>query len=79
MEYKDCCAIITRHPRTRLKGALVTEYAERFRFSDLVWGTIEGASLVAYNPKGDALKVSRLTEAVPGPVTPAPDLGTRSR
>ena len=78
-EYKDCCAIITRHPRTRLKGALVTEYAERFRFSDLVWGTIEGASLVAYNPKGDALKVSRLTEAVPGPVTPAPDLGTRSR
>ena len=68
-EYKDCCAMITRHPRTRLKGALVSEYAERYGLGDLVRKTIEGASLVAYNPRGETLKVSSISESAPRAVT----------
>ncbi len=64
-EYKDCCAIITRHPRTRVKGAELTECVGRFGLRDLVWKTIEGATLVTYNPSGDALKAAPLSQSLP--------------
>jgi len=70
-EYKDCCAIITRHPRTRVKPAEVTEWVTRFGLGDLVWRSVDKASLVTYNPAGDSLRVSPLTEALPGTVVPA--------
>jgi len=65
-EYKDCCAIITRHPRTRVKGALVTEYVSRLGLQELVWTSVEKATLVTYNPVGNVLKVSPLAESVLG-------------
>lgn len=68
--YKDCCAMITRHPRTKLRGALVSEYVDRLGLQSLVWRTIEGASLVSYRPGADALRVVRLSESVPEPLTP---------
>ncbi len=72
-EYKDCCAIITRHPRTRLKGAVVSEYAGKFGFADLVWKSVDGATLVAYDPKGDALKAAPLSDSIPkAAATPPP-------
>lgn len=64
-EYKDCCAMITRHPRTRLKGALVSEYVRRYALQDLVSKTIDGASLLTYRQRGDAFKVTRFGEPVP--------------
>lgn len=64
-EYRDCCAIITRHPKTRVKGALLTEYVGRFGLRDLVWKTIERATLVTYNPSADVLKAAPLAESVP--------------
>ena len=66
-DYKDCCAIVTRHPRTRVKPELISEYVQRFNFSDLVWKTVEGASLVSYNPAGDLVKVSRLADSMAKP------------
>ncbi len=66
-EYKDCCAMITRHPRTRVKGSVISEYVERFRLQDLLWRSVEKASLVSYNPAGAALKVSKLSESLPQP------------
>ncbi len=66
-EYKDCCAMITRHPRTRVKGPVISEYVERFHLQDLLWRTIEKATLVSYNPAGGALKVSKLSESLPEP------------
>jgi len=65
-EYKDCCAIITRHPRTRVKGALVTEYVSRLGLQELVWTSVEKATLVTYNPVGNVLKASPLAESVLG-------------
>ena len=62
-EYKDCCAIITRHPRTRVKPDMISECVERFGLRDLVWKSMESASLVTYNPAGDVLKHSPLAES----------------
>lgn len=64
-EYKDCCAIVTRHPRTRVKPALVTEYVRRFQLDGLVWKTLEASTLVTYNPAGDLLKSVPLSVTVP--------------
>ncbi len=64
-EYKDCCAMITRHPRTRVKGVLLDEYVERLRLRDLVLETVQKATLVTFNPAGGALKSSPLVESVP--------------
>lgn len=64
-EYRDCCAIITRHPRTRVKGSLITEYVNRFRLEGLVWETIEAATLLTYNPARESTKAAPLAEAMP--------------
>jgi thiamine biosynthesis protein ThiI len=64
-EYKDCCAIITRHPRTRVKAELVSAYARRFEFHELLKRSLERATLVTYNPYGGALKSAPLGDASP--------------
>jgi tRNA uracil 4-sulfurtransferase len=64
-EYKDCCAIVTRHPRTRVKPDLITEYARRLGFRDLVSKSLDEATLVSYNPVGDVMKSAPLAESVP--------------
>lgn len=64
-EYKDCCAMITRHPRTRLKAELVSEYVHRFALQDLVWRSVDKATIVTYNPAGAVLKHFPLTESAP--------------
>ena len=64
-EYKDCCAMITRHPRTRVKPDLISEYVSRFALNDLVRKSMERATLVTYNPAGDVLRHSPLAESPP--------------
>ena len=64
-EYKDCCAMITRHPRTRVRGEEVAEYVRRFGLSSLVSKSIEKASLVTYAPTSERLKVGPLRDAMP--------------
>ena len=68
-EYKDCCAIITRHPRTRVKGSLIAEYVDRLRLQRLVLQTIDAATLVTYKPAGDSTRAAPLSEAMPGTST----------
>jgi thiamine biosynthesis protein ThiI len=65
-EYKDCCAIITRHPKTRVKGEVISEYVRRCGLQDLVSRTIEKATLVSYSSGRDALRVSSLSESLSG-------------
>jgi len=65
-EYKDCCAMITRHPRTRVKGNVLSDYIVTLGLQDLVWGSIGKATLVTYNPAMGALKVTPLADSVPG-------------
>ncbi len=83
-EYKDCCAIITRHPRTRVKSDLVDEYVTKLGLHDLVWKAIDGATLASYNPVGDVLRSSPLADSMPRPQAADPrqiyeqGAGTRS-
>ncbi|MDE1852960.1 MAG: tRNA 4-thiouridine(8) synthase ThiI [Thaumarchaeota archaeon] len=63
-EYKDCCAIVTRHPRTRVKPELIDEYVRQLGLRDLVWRTLDAATLVSYNPVGDVMRSSPLLETL---------------
>ncbi|MGD0146269.1 MAG: tRNA uracil 4-sulfurtransferase ThiI [Nitrososphaerales archaeon] len=63
-EYKDCCAIITRHPRTRAKADKIAEYAEGLGFGDLISRSLESASLVSYSPKNDEMKIAPLSDVI---------------
>jgi tRNA uracil 4-sulfurtransferase len=64
-EYKDCCAMITRHPRTRVKPDTLDDYVSRFELHKLVWGTLERATLASFNPYKAELKVAPLAESMP--------------
>jgi len=64
-EYKDCCAMITRHPRTRVRAEMISEYFRRFELQDLVWKSMEKATLVTYNPAANVVKHSPLAESLP--------------
>ena len=64
-EYKDCCAIVTRHPRTRVRSSAIADLVSSYGFRDLVERTVDEATLVTYNPAGEALKASPLRESMP--------------
>lgn len=63
-EYKDCCAIITRHPRTRVKPEAITGAVGDLELEKLVWKVLERATLVSYNPATNELKDSPLSESM---------------
>ncbi len=65
-EYKDCCAIVTKHPRTRAKAPQVEDYAARLGFAGLVLRSLRSASLSTYNPSSGLTKTSPLVDAIPG-------------
>ncbi len=66
-EYKDCCAIITRHPRTRTRNDVILGYSDRLGFRELAETTVKGGTLVTYNPVSDELKSAPLAEMKAGP------------
>ncbi len=66
-EYKDCCAIISMHPRTKAKGALISKFADLLGFQELVMKSLRSATLVSYNPASGEMKVTPLEEALRRP------------
>jgi thiamine biosynthesis protein ThiI len=73
-EYKDCCAIITRHPRTRVRSEAISELIRRHSLPELVGRVVDEATLVTYNPAGGVLRATPLAESMPvgvGPSAPA--------
>jgi thiamine biosynthesis protein ThiI len=68
-DYKDCCAIITRHPKTRAKRESIAQYAAELDFPSLVKKCLSLATLVTYIPaKGETRSVPLdLTRPRPGP------------
>ncbi len=63
-EYKDCCAIISRHPRTRAKAVMVSEYARGLGFERLAVKSLGLGTLVSYSPLVDEVKVAPLDGAL---------------
>ncbi len=59
-KYKDCCAIITRHPKTRAKKDVISEYSKRLSFAELVRKSIEAGTLAAYDTDSGEWKVLAL-------------------
>jgi tRNA uracil 4-sulfurtransferase len=64
-EYKDCCAMITRHPRTKVRAEVISECVRKFGLRELAKRSIEKALIVVYNPERDGFKQSPLTESPP--------------
>jgi len=63
-EYKDCCAILTRHPRTRAKAAKIEEYSKGLDFSSLISRSLRLGTLTSYNPIDEEMKVFPLWEII---------------
>lgn len=62
-EYKDCCAIITRHPLTRTKSNMISECAEDLEFGELASHSIEHGTLVTWDPATSHMKVTKLDDS----------------
>ncbi len=62
LEYKDCCSIISRHPRTRMKVADVDEAARRHGFEELAASCISMASIATF--RDTAVELRPLSEIV---------------
>ena len=65
-EYRDCCAILTRHPRTRVRKETVDEYASQLNFAELAHRTIENGTVVIFDLASGTTKM-----------IPMKDLGSR--
>jgi len=63
-DYKDCCSIVSRHPRTRMNVEAVLEASLRYDFPELAERTLSQASAMKFDPRSQALKVEPL-EAAP--------------
>jgi thiamine biosynthesis protein ThiI len=61
-EYKDCCAIITRHPKTRVKAEIISRYFTTLHLASVAEASISEGTLVTYDPDTDELKMSRLAD-----------------
>ena len=61
-EYKDCCSIVSRHPRTRVRASLVSKFSEELGFRDLARKSLDRSTLISYNPQPDETRVRPLSE-----------------
>ncbi|HEV2390348.1 MAG TPA: THUMP domain-containing protein, partial [Nitrososphaerales archaeon] len=63
-DYKDCCSIVSRHPRTRMNVEAVLEASLRYDFPALAEKTLSQAATMKLDSHSRALMVERL-EAAP--------------
>lgn len=77
-EYKDCCSIVSKHPRTRMKVQLVDEAARHFRFEELAQQCIDEGTAVIVSKDSVASRPLRDLIPVPtGPGTVSPEVTSR--
>jgi thiamine biosynthesis protein ThiI len=62
-DYRDCCAIITRHPRTRARADMISRFSEGLNFRELALASIQKGTLATYNPAKGEVRTSSLAEA----------------
>jgi tRNA uracil 4-sulfurtransferase len=63
-DYKDCCSIVSRHPRTRLNVEAVLEASLRYDFPSLAERTLSQAATMKFDSHSQTLGVEPL-EATP--------------
>ncbi|MDA4118784.1 MAG: tRNA 4-thiouridine(8) synthase ThiI [Thaumarchaeota archaeon] len=62
-EYKDCCSIVSRHPKTRMNVETVLEAAERYDFRNLAAASIQRAAFMKYDARTGAMSIEPLENA----------------
>ncbi len=63
-EYRDCCAMVTRHPKTRVRAEVVDRYADVLSFGSLVTKSLGSSTVASYLPYRSELRVSPLAEVL---------------
>jgi len=63
-DYKDCCSIVSRHPRTRMNVQAVLEASLRYDFPALAERTLSNAATMKFDSRSQTLEVEPL-EAAP--------------
>lgn len=63
-EYKDCCAIITRHPKTRVKRELIDSLSETFGFPGLARRCIALGTLARFDRRNPRPEITPLQEVI---------------
>lgn len=63
-DYKDCCSIVSRHPRTRMGVEAVLSASSRYDFHALAEATLAQAAVMKLDAEGGELRVERF-EAAP--------------
>ena len=63
-DYKDCCSIVSRHPRTRMNVEAVLEASLRYDFPALAEKTLSQAAVMTLDGHRQTIRVERL-EAAP--------------
>jgi tRNA uracil 4-sulfurtransferase len=63
-EYKDCCSIVSRHPRTRMNVEAVLEASRTYDFSSLAERVLSEAAVMKLDRGSGGLRVEAL-EAAP--------------
>lgn len=56
-QYKDCCSIVSRHPRTRMNVEAVLEASRRYDFPALAERTLGQAATMKFDSHAQALEV----------------------
>jgi tRNA uracil 4-sulfurtransferase len=56
-QYKDCCSIVSRHPRTRMNVEAVLEASRRYDFPALAEKTLGEAATMKYDSRTQAFEV----------------------
>jgi tRNA uracil 4-sulfurtransferase len=62
-DYKDCCSIVSRHPRTRMNVEAVLEASVRYDFPALAERTLGRAATMKLDSRSRALEVEPLESA----------------
>jgi tRNA uracil 4-sulfurtransferase len=73
LEYKDCCSIISSHPRTRMKIADVDEASRRHGFAELVVRCIAMGSMATF--RDGAVELRPLTDVLEARTERTSELG----
>jgi thiamine biosynthesis protein ThiI len=76
-EYKDCCSMVTRHPKTRAKADIIGRYAETLDFPALISKSLEQGSLVTYSPASDETRIAPLNRVPATSEVPAAEIISR--
>ena len=63
-DYKDCCSIVSRHPRTRMKVEDVLEASHRYDFPALAEKTLSQAAVMKFDANTQRVRIEPI-EAAP--------------